>query len=172
MDISPSIVIATIIKNMSVFILHRLFLGVLRRSFDLEDVKFLRMSMARNGARDLCALIDLSCETGMMILDSMETAGLPSGVSIEHCTVLPPLVSDRSERPAYSDRGSSYRSGGGGSSYGGRGGGSSYGGRGGGGSYGGGGGSSYSGRGSGSWGGDRSSSSSSSSSSYSSGRSQ
>lgn len=132
--------------------------------------------MARNGARDLCALIDLSCETGMMILDSMETAGLPSGVSIEHCTVLPPLVSDRSERPAYSDRGSSYRSGGGGgSSYGG--GGGSYGGRGGGSSYGGGGrggggGSSYSGRGSGSWGGDRSSSSSSSSSSYSSGRSQ
>lgn len=122
--------------------------------------------MARNEARDLCALVDLSAETGMLIMDSMEEAGLPSGVSITHCTVLPPLVSDRSERPAYSDRGSSYRSGGG-SSYGG-GGGSSYGGGGGrGGSYGGGGGrggggSSYAGRGSGSWsgGGDRSSSSS------------
>ena len=97
------------------------------------------MSMARNGARDLCALIDLPCETGMLILDSMETAGLPSGVSVAHCTVLPPLVSDRTERPAYSDRGSNYRSGG--SSYGG-GGGSSYGGRGGGGGRGG---SSYSG---------------------------
>lgn len=113
------------------------------------------MSMARNGARDLCALIDLPCETGMLILDSMETAGLPSGVSVAHCTVLPPLVSDRTERPAYSDRGSNYRSGGGGS-YGG-GGGSSYGGRGGGGR----GGSSYSGgRGGGGSYGDRSSSSS------------
>jgi hypothetical protein len=116
-----------------------------------------RMSMARNEARDLCALVDLSSEMGMLIMDSMETAGLPSGVSIQHCTVLPPLVSDRSERPAYSDRGSNYRSGGGGSSYGGGGGrgGSSYGGGRGGGS------SSYSGRGSGSWsgGGDRSSAS-------------
>lgn len=198
---------------------QRLFLGVLRRSFEIEDVKFLRwlvvlhytytctsflclfagnywdphdygilnasyswffssdgfllrcflssyrMSMARNEARNLCALVDLSCETGMMILESMESAGLPSGVSISHCTILPPLVSDRSERPAYSDRGSNYRSGG--SSYGGGGGGSSYGGRGGGGSsYGGGrggGSSSYSGRGTGTWsgGGDRSSASSS-----------
>lgn len=111
--------------------------------------------MARNEARDLCALVDLSFEVGMQIMDSMESAGLPSGVSITHCTVLPPLVTDRSERPAYSDRGSNYRGGGGGSSSyggGGRGGGSS--------SYGGGGrggGSSYSGRGSGSWngGGDR-----------------
>lgn len=112
---------------------QRLFLGVLRRSFEMEDVKFLRMSMARNEARDLCALVDLSFEVGMQIMDSMESAGLPSGVSITHCTVLPPLVSDRSERPAYSDRGSSYRSGSSSGGYqgggGGRGGGSSYGGK-------------------------------------------
>jgi hypothetical protein len=31
--------------------IHVYFLGVLRRSFEMEDIKFLRMSMARNEAR-------------------------------------------------------------------------------------------------------------------------
>ena len=38
---------------------QRLFTGVLRRSFEIEDIKVLRMSMARNDKRQLCGLFDL-----------------------------------------------------------------------------------------------------------------
>ena len=99
----------------------RLFTGVLRRSFEIEDIKYMRMSMARNDKRNLCALIDLDQATGMIIMDNLETAGLPQGVSLKHCTQLPQLVSERSD---------SY--GGGGGGYGGRGGDRSVGGGGGG----------------------------------------
>ena len=129
---------------------QRLFTGVLRRSFELEDVKLLRMSMARNEKRQLCGLFDVPFETGMYLMDNAETAGLPQGVSVKHCSVLPPLVSERTSDRSYGDRGGGYGDRGGGGGYG-RGGGGGGGGR----SWGGSGGgrqSSSSGGGGGNWG--------------------
>ena len=91
---------------------QRLFTGVLRRSFEVEDVKLLRMSMARNEKRQLCGLFDVPFETGMYLMDNVETAGLPQGVSIKHCSVLPPLVSERTSDRSYGDRGGGDRGGG------------------------------------------------------------
>ena len=59
-------------------------------------------------------------ETGMLIMDNMETAGLPQGIVLSHCTVLPSLVS---ERTSYGSSDRSYGGGGGDRSYGGGGGG-------------------------------------------------
>ena len=70
-------------------------------------------------------------------MDNMETAGLPQGIVLSHCTVLPSLVSERTSYGS-GDRDRSYGGGGGGGSWsrggGGEGrGGCSYGGGGGGG---------------------------------------
>ena len=47
----------------------------------------------------------------MLIMDNMETAGLPQGIVLSHCTVLPSLVS---ERTSYGSSDRSYGGGGGG----------------------------------------------------------
>ena len=53
-------------------------------------------------------------------MDNMETAGLPQGIVLSHCTVLPSLVT---ERTSYGSGDRSYGGGGGDRSYGGGGGG-------------------------------------------------
>ena len=130
--------------------------GVLRKSFDINDAKFGKMSMARSENRRLCVLVDFPYQQGKKIMDALdsEVALLPQGVTLKPCHSLPSLITERS---GYGDRGGdrdrSYSRGGysgggdrrtysgGGGGGGGRGGGDRYGGGGGGGGrYGGGGG--------------------------------
>jgi uncharacterized membrane protein YgcG len=88
---------------------QRLFNGVLRKSFAIEDAKFGKMNMARGEDRNLCVLVDLPYEQGRQVLDMLEReeAKLPQGVSIEACDALPQLVQER-----YGDRGGYSGSGG------------------------------------------------------------
>lgn len=122
----------------------KLITGVLHRSLGLEDMKFGKMTMARGPNRNLCVLVDMPTEQAMEVLEMVENTKLPQGVTLVPCEVLPPLISERSDR--YGGGGSSSRYGGGG------GGGYSGGGRGG--YSGGGGGRDFGGRSSGSRDGD------------------
>ena len=109
---------------------QRLVNGILRKSLNIVDAKFGKMSMARSTDRNLCILVDFSNKQAEAILSGKDEEGvqLPGGVRIQECIALPPLVQER-----YG--GGGYRGGGGGGGY--RGGGG--GGYRGGGGYGGGG---------------------------------
>ena len=151
---------------------QRLVNGILRKSLDIDDAKFGKMSMARGADRNLCLLVDFTAQQANDILFALEDAqGLPGGVAITECTALPPLVQER--RSEYGGGGGGgYRGGGGyNNRYGGGGRGGGGGGGGGGDRYGGdrrggGGGGGYSGGG-----GRREWSSGSSGGQYSSGKS-
>jgi hypothetical protein len=163
---------------------QKLTAGVLRRSLDIEDIKFGKTSLARVaadpgrpeslGSSSVCCLIDVPAQQGQKVLEMLETVTLPAGVNLEACKTLPELIRDPTDRYSrdyrggggggggrrYGGSGRSYGGGGGGGGrrYDGGGGGRSYGGggrdRGGGGGYGGGG-RSYDRRGGGGGGGGR-----------------
>jgi ATP-dependent RNA helicase DDX21 len=131
---------------------QRLTAGVLRRSLDLEDIKFGKTALAKEaeGAAATFCLIDVPAAQGSVILQKLQNVVLPAGVVLEACKSLPYLIPNERDRQ-YGDRdgggrgrggggynrgGGGYRGGGGGGGYG-RGGGGGGGGdrRGGGGGY-------------------------------------
>ena len=63
---------------------QKLVNGILRKSFNIMDAKFGKMSMARSPDRSLCVLVDFSYEQGKEILDALnnEEAKLPGSLYI------------------------------------------------------------------------------------------
>lgn len=88
--------------------------GVLRRSLEIEDVKFSKTALARTAERQLVCLVDMPYERAASIIAMLSSTPLPQGVSIKQCQVLPMLIPDRDSRGDDRRGGGSYRGGGGG----------------------------------------------------------
>ena len=100
---------------------HRLFVGVLKRSLNIDDIIVGKVAMGRSDNRVPCAVIDVPYEDGQDIITALQTTKLPPGLIIRECGTLPTSLMEY-KRP--------YEGGGGGGGY--RGGGGGYGGGGGG----------------------------------------
>jgi hypothetical protein len=89
---------------------QKLVLGVLKRSFGMEDAEIHEISMAKNLDRDLCAMVDFDFEIGKQILSQMDGVQMPSGVQINRCEIIPQIISGdnvyNSRGGGYNDRGS------------------------------------------------------------------
>ncbi len=98
---------------------QKLFAGVLKRTLDMDNVKFGKTVMAKDKNRQMIALIDVPYESGRDIMQKLQTVSLPQGVNIQPCESLPSVViSDRPEYTSYGNdnyRSSSSGGGGGGS---------------------------------------------------------
>ena len=88
----------------------RLFSGVLKRSFDMDEVRFGRVAIGRTENRAPCALVDVPSDTAESILDAIEETKLPAGLGIKQCETLPHLVPDFSNAVGRRDSGGSGRS--------------------------------------------------------------
>ena len=77
---------------------QKLAAGVLRRSLEIEDIKFGKTSIGKLPDQSMCCLIDLKSEQGSEIMKMLEDVKLPQGVKLKPCSVLPPIMRDPSER--------------------------------------------------------------------------
>ena len=110
---------------------QKLTAGVLRRSLDIEDIKFGKTSLAKVaggpgtgerslGSSSVCCLIDVPAQQGQKVLEMLDSVTLPAGVNLEACKTLPELIRDPSDRYHQDYRGGGGRRyGGGGRNYGG-----------------------------------------------------
>lgn len=86
----------------------RLVTGVFRRHLELDEFRFGKMSLARSAAHlgseerrdyykgkgNLDVLVDLDYDTAQQVMRVVKERGLPQGVRIDVCKVLPELVQD------------------------------------------------------------------------------
>lgn len=116
---------------------QKLTAGVLKRSLNIDSIRFGKASLARTakeetgdtiGGGAMCCLLDVPVKQGSEIVQLLDEISLPAGVVMQACKSLPQLIPDPSDR-RFDDGSRSY--GGRGGSSGGRGGRDrSYGGRG------------------------------------------
>lgn len=122
---------------------QKLSAGVLKRSLDIESIRFGKTSLAKTiqnehlegenlGSGAVCCLLDIPVQQGSKILQLLDEVSLPSGVEMQVCKSLPHLIPDATNRN-FNVGGRSYGSRGDRGGYRGRGGASSGGGGGGGG---------------------------------------
>ena len=80
---------------------HRLTSSILRRCFDVENVRFGKSSLARGENRELFLVVDVPYENGRTVMEAIAAdaeggAGvLPVGVRMAQCEMLPSLVQER-----------------------------------------------------------------------------
>ena len=105
---------------------QKLTAGVLRRSLEIEEVTFGKISLAKidPDVNEICCLVDVPADQANEIFEKMDEVRLPAGVNIVSCPTLPTLLRDPDQRyDRYGDRGDRRGGGGYGRGNGGRGGG-------------------------------------------------